>query len=504
MKSIHKGITAVLLLFLAISCSDLEEDTRSLLTLDELSSEGDIVASVAPIYRNMLDIHRQPHVLRTATFGGDDLTTSPRRNKVAFRVFDGFDYGSGENSDIIALPEAWDTYWQTIYFCNTLIDGLKTATATEEEIALGDAEARAFRAYCYLHLVKTWGNVPLIVDGVTPTGDEQRATVVENYEFIENDLLIAEQNLPDAGSESEGRISVSFAKAVFSDLYLTWAGWPVQDETKYEAAAQKSRDIIDAGFHELVPIEELWTLEGAVSRESIFSLRFPADASILSAFPTAFSGVESRGFNDAFPELQFFFDFPEGPRKDFTFLEDIPNRRVRGGVIVDRDPPTIPFEDTENQKPYYRKFTLAEDLTINSRPRGLRPIEMYRYAEILLIYAEAQARIGQTASSIEAFNQVKRRAAGLPYLVPDPTVDVTSATPNEVVDEKGWELAGEYKRWFDLVRTQRVAEVTARRLSDEVIPLTRQPSEAQFIAPIPFSAINLSQLEQNPQGFRIR
>jgi starch-binding outer membrane protein, SusD/RagB family len=98
----------------------------------------------------------------------------------------------------------------------------------------------------------------------------------------------------------------------------------------------------------------------------------------------------------------------------------------------------------------YKKFTISENLNYGDRVSGFRAIEVIRYAEVLLIYAEAQARIGENASSLEALNQVKRRAAGLPYLTPDPSVDVTTATPNEIIDEKGWELAGEYKRWFDL------------------------------------------------------
>jgi hypothetical protein len=135
---------------------------------------------------------------------------------------------------------------------------------------------------------------------------------------------------------------------------------------------------------------------------------------------------------------------------------------------------------------------------------GLRSIELYRYAEVLLIYAEAQARVGQNSSSLGAFNQVKRRAAGLPYLTPNNTVDVTSATPNSIVDERGWELAGEYKRWFDLVRTERVEEIAAKRSVAEPVVLKRQPNKMNYIAPIPAATISLSKLVQNPQGFKIQ
>ncbi len=505
MKYFAKLIILTLLIFSNQSCLKLEEDTSSLLTVGQLNNAGDVAANVAPIYRNLLNMHIRPHFTRTATYGADDITTWIGGNKAPLRVFDRFDYGNGENADIIWLPHAWDFYWRTIYYCNTLIDGLKTSKAPKAVVDLADAEARVFRALCYLQLVKTYGNVPLIVDGVLPTGKEERATVLQNYQLIESDLLIAEQSLPKPGTEEVGRASAGFAKTILADLYLTWAGWPVKDASKYPLAAAKAKEVIDYNYYTLLPIEQLWTLAGGQSKETIFSLRYATDKSITGEMATAFTFHQGLGFSDCFPELQFFRDFPEGPRKNFTFLLDIPNRVITGGVITNKNPATTPWDKSDRAHPMYRKFVLAEDLTFGPRPASFRPIELYRYAEVLLIHAEAQARGGgQNASSLEALNQVRRRAAGLPFAVANPTVDVTSATPNEIVDEKGWELAGEYKRWFDLVRTERVAEMAAKRDPAEPVTLLRQPTEAQYIAPIPFSSINLSKLEQNPKGFRIK
>lgn len=499
MKYIYKILLIVLVVFLNHSCSDLEEDTGSLLTVGKIESEADIATNVAPIYRRLLNMHKDPHFTRTATYGADDITTWIAGNKAPLRVFDRFDYGSGENSDIIWLDHAWDGYWQTIYYCNTLIEGLKTATATEAIIKAADAEARVFRALSYLNLVKIYGNMPLILDGVLPTGKEQRATVLENYQQIESDLLIAEVSLPAPGLQKPGRASASLAKAVLADLYLTWSGWPVKDANKYPLAAAKAKEIIDYNYYDLIPIEDLWTISGAESRETIFSLRFADDQSIVGQAATAFTFHQGRGFSDCFPEFQFFNDFPAGPRKDFTFLLDIPNRNAPGGVITPKDPATIPWPNSDRAHPMYKKYVLAEDLVFGARPVSFRSIELYRYAEILLIYAEAQARgTGENASSIEALNKVRRRA------YPIGTPDLTTATPNQIVDEKGWELAAENKRWFDLVRTERVAEMAAKRDASEPVTLIRMPTESQYIAPIPFSSISLSKLVQNPEGFKIQ
>ena len=503
MKYFNK-ITLILTM-ITLGCTDLEEDLSSVLTIEELKTEAEIESALAPIYRALVDAHRLPHLLRTPTYGGDDITTWEAGNKAPLRVFDRFDYGSGENSDVNWLDHGWDNYWKAIYFSNSLIDALKTSSAPAEIITVADSEARFFRALSYFNLVKTHGNMPIILDDYTPTGEEVRATVLENYQHIEEDLLIAEVGLPNPGAVSNlGRVSSAVAKTLLADLYLTWGGWPVKDASKYQLAAQKAKEVIDMGYFTLLPIDELWLLESQNSLESIFSLQLSSAEDLRSNYPTAFSFHEFRGFSDAIPELRFFNDFPEGARKDVTFFTDIPQRGVSDGAIVTLEPPTKPWPESQRQHPMYGKFTLAEDLTLGARTFGYRAIELYRYAEVLLIFAEAQARIGENGSSIEALNQVRRRAAGLPYLTPNPEVDVSSATVNEIIDERGWELAGEYKRWFDLIRSERVEEIAAKRSPDENVLPVRMPSKDQYISPIPFKAIVNSKLVQNPEGFRIK
>lgn len=487
------------------ACIDLEEDTSSVLKIENLSSEAEIVAALAPIYAAIREGYRHPHAGGVPTYGADDRTTWWAGNKSPLRVFDRFDYGSGENSDILWLPRAWDYYWQTIYYANTLIEGLKTSTAPEEIEKAADGEARFLRALAYFHLVRTFGNMPIILDGDTPTGEEERATVLQNYGHIEQDLLIAADNLPGPDAVSNfGRVSSAAANALLADFYLTWAGWPLKDNSKIALAAERAKMVIDLNYFILMPIDELWLLSGQNSLESVFSMQFSEVENDQSGWPAGTSFHEARGWSDMYPEFQFFYDFPEGPRKDATFYTDIPQRGVVGGAIVILDPPTVPWQESQRQHPMYKKFAISENLTVGNRTAGYRAFEVIRYAEVLLLYAEAQARIGENASSIEALNQVKRRAAGLPFDTPDASVDVATATVNEILDEKGWELAGEYKRWYDLVRSETLADIAAKRDPAENVTLLRQPTEAQYISPIPFQAIASSNLVQNPEGFKIQ
>jgi hypothetical protein len=508
---LFKIVLVAAILFNGQACIDLEEDTSSILQLENLTDEGAIIAALTPIYRQYQVVVNTPHNHFMTAWGADDLTTWSAGNKAPIRVFDRFDYGNGENSDIAWLSDAWNRYWKVIYFSNSLIEGLKTSTAPSDVIVVADAEARFFRAISYFGLVKRYGNMPIILDGMEPTGKETRATVLENYQHIEADLKIAEANLPEPDAVSNiGRVSSAAAKSLYAELNMTWAGWPVKDVSKYAVAATKAKEVINLGYFELLPIDKLWLLENQNSRESIFSVQYSASEDNRNGYPAAYSHHQARGWSDAFPERQFYLDFPEGPRKDWTFYSDIPNRRVAGGVIVPNNPPSVPYLESQRRHPMYKKFTLGEDLTVNPRTISYRAKEIYRYAEVLLIYAEDSARVNGTESgeTLEAYNQILRRAAGLPYDVADVSVDASTATAEEIMQEKAWEFAGELgKRWWDLVRTETVAQANENRDPTEEVSLAIDPSAINwkhYIAPIPFQALSTSDLVQNPEGFKIQ
>lgn len=111
-----------------------------------------------------------------------------------------------------------------------------------------------------------------------------------------------------------------------------------------------------------------------------------------------------------------------------------------------------------------------------------------RYADLLLYFAEASGRAGQeSAAAWEALNKVRRRAHGLPVNSPDASVDLNSGNLAELAyTERKWELAGEFKRWDDLTRLERVAEALTNRSSEELVgPVTGDTSPSNYFAEIP-------------------
>lgn len=87
MKYINKILLIGLVVFFTNACTDLEEDTSSLLLVGQIATEGDIQTNIAPIYRRLLSMHDDPHFTRTATYGADDITTWIAGNKAPLRVF---------------------------------------------------------------------------------------------------------------------------------------------------------------------------------------------------------------------------------------------------------------------------------------------------------------------------------------------------------------------------------------------------------------------------------
>src|SRR5210317_56495 len=101
------------MIFIFQSCSELEEDTSGLLLLSELSGESDVAAALSPIYRSLQKAYSSPHRGGgLTTFGADDCTTWHAGGRYVMRVFDRFDYGTGENTDISWLDIGWDAFWE--------------------------------------------------------------------------------------------------------------------------------------------------------------------------------------------------------------------------------------------------------------------------------------------------------------------------------------------------------------------------------------------------------
>lgn len=413
----------------------------------------------------------------TTMYGADDLTTIAGGNKEPFREFDSF----SKSASNIWMSNLYKGCYRAVLNANAVIDYSQYTQADQSDIDNLVGQAHFIRALSYFYLVRSWGEIPMYTEP-NASIDLGLSSVSDVYEQIIEDLLAAEELLPNTQSEV-GRPKKGAAKALLAKVYLTKAGWPLKDQASYALAAAKAREVITQkstwGYDLLPSYDMIWQRQYDNSEESVFSIQYDRNtgdgAHANHLIGTASMPKEENGWEDFFCELTFYNEFPAGPRKDATFRT----------VFYTADGRVINFEDSDARHPYYAKF---RDGAVDEATPWINAFHtaaayaLIRYADVLLVFAEAQAQsAGADAEAYEAINLVRNRA-GL--------ADLTAGLSKEdfidaVIDERGWELAGEGQRWYDLLRTEKVQEVVDKRHPDEQVKITGAISPTNYYAPIP-------------------
>jgi hypothetical protein len=420
-----------------------------------------------------------------ATIGSDDVTTHPASNKADWREFDQFAVSTtNQRSNAV-----YNGCYKAIQGANNVINNYEKTEGTKATIDIIVGEARFIRAFSYYWLTRFWGSVPLITAGEY-TDDlltVKKSTPAEVYDFILADLKIAETNLPNA-KRDPGRPNKGSAKAFLADVYLTMAGWPLKQTDKYDLAASKAKEVIDNkdlyGFQLLPTFAAVFANDPASSgtAEAIFQINgFAAGSGTGNAtYGNTTMPGEEGGWDDMFAELNFFRDFPAGPRKDATF-------RTEFGLGATK----ISWEKSLTKHPYYKKWYIKDNVVTSNISL---PSVMMRYAHVLTIYAEAKARGtgGPDQAAYDALNQVRLRgwASGTkPLSMSDGLTPAKFA--DEVVQERAWEFACERTRWFDLIRLEKLEEANAKRSPDDLQPI-KPITKANYWLPMPYADTSIN------------
>jgi hypothetical protein len=472
-----KCVLLFVLIMFAISCENfLEEDLSPIITLENsaLNTEEGLTAALAGAYKPMSHPWHSgfahPSILYVL-MGSDDLTTYMHSGRTDVNLFDQF-YFVEWNPQLLYI---WKGCYKAIQGCNNIIANWENATGDATVIKQIAGEAFFLRAYNYFWIVRLWGEAPLVLDSHVYTEKNlsvERSTIAKIYEQIVFDLKQAIALMGDT-KPNTGRANRGTAKAILAEVYLHMAGWPLNDASYYQLAAEKAREVIDNeavyGFSLVEDFADLWPTEEApvVSNvEEVFTLTvWGGDwLNANTIYGLAARPIEIGGWGNYFSELTFFYEFPAGYRKDVTFYTELDDGS--------------PWESFNSEHPHFKKF-FGQNTYLN-----VSSIPLERMAEVYLIFAEAQVMATGNPSdpdALEAVNKIRRRAMDLPVHIPDPSVDWTSATQDQIVEEKGWEFAGEFCRWFDLVRLQKVEEVVARKHPDDLQPI----GPVQYFMPIP-------------------
>lgn len=347
-------------------------------------------------------------------------------------------------------------------------------------------EARFLRAYFYSILVRAFGDVPKVLE-ITPALDAARSPAEEIWqEIIFPDLDFALASLPektDYNNEDMGRATKGAVRGLLARLHLY--------RSEFDLAEQYALEVINSGVYDLEPeYANAFSETNEHGVESVFEI-----GALRQAFDQggnqygntwAVRGTPNRGWGFGRPAYSFITDHLNDPRLDDIVLylgEEL------DGVVISGDgatPDTTyssenPTEITEiecyNQKVWTPGTDTQSSFGFNKR--------VIRYADVLLMAAEALNENGNTTQALTYLNEVRARArAGDPTALPDITSTDQGTVRQAIYDERRIELSLEGLRLWDLIRTGQAPTVLG--------PLGFREGVNELF-PIPQSEIDISE-----------
>ncbi|GGB97863.1 RagB/SusD family nutrient uptake outer membrane protein [Dyadobacter sediminis] len=377
----------------------------------------------------------------------------------------------------------WNDAYNVIARYNTILDKIGGVTMDEALKTRYIAETKFLRAVVYFTLVQTFGDVPLILKPVS-TPDEGysfgRTPKAEVYAQIEKDLTDAENVLPVTYAAADiGRATKGAAKAYLGKVYLT--------QKKYADAAAKLKEVVDLGVYELLPsYADVFKVANKNNKESVFDIQYKSGgAGEGNAWPNSFAPQNSGN-----AVIAFGGDGNNQPTNDIINAYEAGDLRKEASVATSYTNAAGQVIPDKFIKKYY-------DVPVAKNDNG-NNIPLIRYADVLLMYAEALNEVGYQANA-DAFtylNMVRTRAGLAKKTAAD--LPTQQAFRLAIEQERRVELAFEGHRWFDLVRTGRAIPVLNSK--KEEIRLVSDLTENNLVFPVPQSQIDINKdkIKQNP------
>jgi hypothetical protein len=488
MKKI-KYILFINAVFLLSACEGLlEEKPKALMVEGFYSSPAEVEAGLAAIYSPLRG------QMSGWWIGALDCQAEWGAGYVGAANFDSHKSMQGldnvASNNVVAI---WDNMFQSIRNANLVIKYTPASTTLSEEAINGYlGEARFMRAFTYFQLVKAWGGVPLYTElNMDQTTGVAKSTKEEVYQLIRSDVEFAVANLPD-DAPLLGKPSQLVAKTLLADVYFYLE--------MYAEASELANEVIQSGkfsLEEVTVPDDFNNLFGlsANSPEEIFYLKFNQNSSsglvlFTQQIATPWFGGQGYGIFTWHAASEFYKNWNDQDfRKQFNwYIEEERTNPFLAGQ------PAFPNSGVTLLSP--KKYNAPEE-TVSTFD-----LPVYRYADILLIYAEASAMANNqpTMDGMEKLNMVHRRAYGYNPLQPS-AIDFKLSDYNLetftdlVIQERGYEFQFEGKRWFDLVRSGKVNEVMVEAIGREV-------AEKHLLWPVPAIEFDLNEAlqpeDQNP------
>ncbi len=361
-----------------------------------------------------------------------------------------------------AVEAVWKRYYDGVFKCNVVISGLPASNnqVSESVKTLSVGQAQFLRAYYYFVLTNCYGNIPLHLKVETP--DEVQSPAIPQaqiYLQIESDLKDAINALPTSWSgNDDGRATKGAALALLAKTYLF--------QQKWDSAATTAQQVEALNIYSLTHLfTDNFNANTKDNPEAIFTVWHKSGASpfLGNNLNQWFAPRSLNGYGFFYPTQSLISNFetsPSGvvdPRFGYTL----------SGVNAPNYYDTV-YQPSWSTTGYITKKQIQplSEIPVSIKGDGNLNYEAIRFADVLLIEAEALNEEGKSAEALVPLNKVRQRAresylydASLPGFgtVPDGLLpDITTTTQSQLRDvirkERRSELALEFHRFFDMIR----------------------------------------------------
>lgn len=487
MKSIKYSFIFTLLFFISSCDADKYLDIYPLTSVTEGSfyvDESELQQALNDVYRHLARIYDARHIADLYGEMYSDNTQMLLSSGLG-AIYQHFNQHVllADNAPVLT---AWNGCYNSIFVCNKVISEIENAQFPIAENTKNSmiGEALLVRALIYFNMVRAWGDIPLITKVISPAEsyDYLRESKAKVYEQIITDLTFARTHLPESWTGSNvGRVTRYAAAGILAKVYLTLDNKP-SAITELQFIINSGRYSLDANNDGTVNADDyfhLFTPGVKNCKESILEVQYLAGANAVNSLhqriyaPWDFtfnlidlgvpaSNFHGEGMNTPTDDLQEEYE-ENDPRNEASIYQGYTNPATNEFVTY---PFTIKYFDPNWANPGQRLYVV-------------------RYADVLLMYSEA-------ANDPAYLNMVRARA-GLPLFgSPEYPGDLYPTLERAIEHERRVELAFEFHRFFDLVRTGRALDIMQAKGYDNL-------NANRLLFPIPQHARDVNpDLTQNP------
>ena len=498
MKKLTIHIKILMLVLFTFGCSDfLEEDPKGLMAPEGFfKSPTDVEAAVMGAYAEWVTVPLSRD-LQLMVMLRSDMVAIGDRNTVGDRIAIN-DFSLDANNSLVR--QVWVYFFRSISAANTAIKAARQIEAEQDIKDALEAEGRFIRAYSYFHLVRLFGAVPYMdapIESAAVLDGTGRTPTEEIYPQIIEDLKFAKQHLPEKHvADVRNRATAGTATTVLADVYLTLE--------QYTQAATEARYVINNAGNFNYMLEDNYQdlfngdLDGTL-KEQILTIDFENTLDHNSynqdwLIPqTRIRDYGKRSLSVTVPSLKVYETWDARDYRKSVSFED--------SVIIKGEKVALTDTDFRAPRPHIAKyFRYPGPQDGGDDRRGDNDYNLYRYADVLLIAAEAiNETDGATAEAISYINAIRERARFNGEEHNDYSANVQSGVSTDefrqiIREERRLELAFEFKRWYDIKRWGILIEAFTQPQSLETHDVD---PKRDYLFPIPQTEVDVTGFDQN-------